>query len=321
MAETSAAMPAYGTPFLNGSGLPISEPWFRFLLALQLRTGGQAGSDFVTQTQFNALAGTVTEQGKEIDGQAVPLPTKAYVMTPADPVGVFIKPPQNLYEGTVVPPYGTAAQASAGVFLRAANNLSDLTNASTARTNLGLGTIATQAASGVAITGGAIDGTTVGATTPASGAFTTLSAVGNDALSYQTTNALSIPNGAATTITTWGIKLFDRVNTNFNATTGIFTAPVAGIYHVAANITFASTTGGAGISQSLRIVANGVSVASQQLAVPTTTGVASGPSCAATVSIAAGQTILIQAFQNSGAAVALAVGSAFNNQISIHRVP
>jgi len=65
--------------------------------------------------------------------------------------------------------------------------------ASEARSNLGLGSIATQAANSVAITGGtatlssatvttadinggAIDGTTVGSTTPSSGAFTTLSA-------------------------------------------------------------------------------------------------------------------------------------------------
>jgi len=46
----------------------------------------------------------------------------------------------------------------------------------TARTGLGLGSIATQAASAAAITGGSIDGTTVGATTASTGRFTTLAA-------------------------------------------------------------------------------------------------------------------------------------------------
>lgn len=51
--------------------------------------------------------------------------------------------------------------------------------ASGARTNLGLGTIATQNADNVAITGGTVNGTSVGATTPSTGSFTSLTDSGN----------------------------------------------------------------------------------------------------------------------------------------------
>jgi hypothetical protein len=56
------------------------------------------------------------------------------------------------------------------------NALFTAADAAAARGVLSLGTIATQSASGVVITGGSINGTTVGASTRSSGRFTTLDA-------------------------------------------------------------------------------------------------------------------------------------------------
>lgn len=71
---------------------------------------------------------------------------------------------------------GVTATGSDTTYLYRGNNLSDLNNTTTARTNLGLGSIATQASSNVSITGGAIDGTTIGGTTPSAVTGTNLAA-------------------------------------------------------------------------------------------------------------------------------------------------
>lgn len=57
--------------------------------------------------------------------------------------------------------FSTTISTAIGGKLAKADNLSDLANAGTARTNLGLGSMATQAANNVAITGGSIDGVTL----------------------------------------------------------------------------------------------------------------------------------------------------------------
>ena len=102
---------------------------------------------------------------------------------------------------------GVTASGSDTTYAYRANNLSDLVSASVARTNLGLGTIATQDASNVSITGGAISGITdlavadggTGASNAAA-ARTNLGAAASGANSDITsltglTTALSVPQG------------------------------------------------------------------------------------------------------------------------------
>lgn len=71
--------------------------------------------------------------------------------------------------------YATGADAFALADLTAAGRaILDDADASAQRTTLGLGTIATQAANNVSITGGAIDATPIGATTPSTGKFSSV---------------------------------------------------------------------------------------------------------------------------------------------------
>jgi hypothetical protein len=151
------------------------------------------------------------------------------------------------------------------------------------------------------------------------GAFTTLSSSGNDALLYVTSGAQSIPNASTTTLTGW-TKAFDRLNSSFNASTGVFTAPATGYYRVDAQIVYAQAASTLNASFDLVINANSSAVATGHYGTETTSSVSRSVQAHAVVFLTAGQTVIIQAFQNSGGAISLSSTQAYN-VVAIQRVP
>lgn len=163
------------------------------------------GSTALTFTQYSGAGMITAGDGLTKSGNTInAVGTSNRISVSADAIDIA-----STYVGqTSITTLGTIAtgtwQATAVAVLYGGTGA---TTASGARTNLGLGTIATQDANSVTITGGTINNTTIGATTQARANFTNICLGGEATVN---TNSNLLIAGSATTASSgeaWGIEL------------------------------------------------------------------------------------------------------------------
>ncbi|OMT68726.1 hypothetical protein AQ764_14200 [Burkholderia pseudomallei] len=156
---------------------------------------------------------------------------------------------------------------------------------------------------------------------PAAVSATILSASGNEALTYGNASGQSIPNNMATDITNW-TKIVDRLNANFNATTGVYTAPANGYYLISAQIIYSSIAPAAiGDQFNLYLLINGsVVVVSSHFSETVSANFQPVSMVGRLHFLNAGDTVKLQAFQNSGSTDTL-VSTSAENWITITQIP
>ena len=161
--KVDAAEIADAAPWAGITGKPTSFPPSVHAHAVSEVTGLQATLDVKAPLASPTLSGTPTAPTASAGTNTTQIATTGFV---AAAIAALIDAAPGALDtlNELAAALGddpnfasTVTNALAGK-LAAASNLSDLPDAATARTNLGLGSMATQAASNVAITGGTISG-------------------------------------------------------------------------------------------------------------------------------------------------------------------
>lgn len=181
------------------------------------------------------------------------------------------------------------------------------------------GTISVQNADAVEITGGTIDGVTIGGSTPGAGTFTVLRGNSLAKVIADTPTSQAVATGTNVDITNWTERL--DVGGDFNPVTGIFTAPRTAKYSMSASIGYSAVAyGAAGQEADILVLKNGATVRSARRFVSAAaTTQMMGDISVACMDLTAGDTIKITAFQNSGNTANTA--SSFNTRFEITELP
>ena len=225
------------------------------------------GAGDTTLTAAEARADAIRLTGAITGNRTVTLPATPWAKVfYNDTSGAFTVTVKTSSVGSPIPATFAITQGKTAVLWSDGEHVHSATTDTAA---FGLGTMATQNANNVAITGGAIDGTPIGVTTRGAVNATTLNANGAVTLGDNaadtllvTTNAMVVTaagevtmplqpafaaylsaavNNVTGTSTAYQLvpdtEIFD-LGSDYNATTGVFTAPIAGRYRFSAKATF-----------------------------------------------------------------------------------
>jgi hypothetical protein len=146
-------------------------------------------------------------------------------------------------------------------------------------------------------------------------------AAGGSIVSATCTNAQSITNNAAAAaITTWTVDANTNQDAAFNATSGVFTVPVAGFYRFTVAVEFAAAAATLSALFQIGVFVGGVVSRNAELLNPVAAlSQLRQVQISVSIQLAAGATVDFRAFQNSGGAVAL-TATASTNYLSIELV-